>query len=311
MLDLGNEADRVTFDGLIKAADVLIENFDAKTRTKTGCTYDELSAKNPRLVVVSVTGYGLDGPYADRPGAGTLAEAFGGLTHMTGDADGPPMLSSVPIGDTLAAFSGVIGALAACWWRDARAGTGQHVDVSMYEPILQLAGGTIAGWDGKREPPARAGSRVHGGVPRNVYRTRDDRWVAVSGTTDAQVARLLTMIGRDSDDDRDRFGTSAARLAVADELDGLVADWIANHDRDDVIAAFLDARIPIAPVQDVRDVTADPHVNARHSVTTVEGAAMAAPAPRLSVTPGRIRSAGPALGADNEAVIAQWCEGRA
>jgi crotonobetainyl-CoA:carnitine CoA-transferase CaiB-like acyl-CoA transferase len=311
VLDLDDETSRPTFDKLVRAADVLIENFDAKTRARWHCTYEELSATNPRLVVVSVTGYGLDGPYADRPGAGTLAEAFGGLTHMTGERDGPPMLSSIPIGDTLAAFSGVIGTLAACWWRDARAGTGQHVDVSMFEPVLQLTGGTIASWDPDREPPARSGSRVLGGVPRNVYRTRDDRWVAVSGTTDAQVGRVLTMIGRDSDDDKERFGTSAARLGVADELDGLVADWIAARDQDDVVVAFLDARVPIAPVQDVRDLTRDAHVRARSSVATVEGTHMAAPAPHLSVTPGRIRSAGPALGADTEAVVAQWCEGRA
>ena len=297
-LDADDGDDRATFDQLVGAADVLVENLDAKTRARWHCTYDELAARNPRLVVVSVTCYGLDGPYADRPGAGTLAEAFGGLTHMTGEADGPPMLTSVPIGDTLTAFSGVIGALAACWWRDARAGTGQHVDVTMYEPVLQLVGGTIATWDGEGEPPGRSGSRVHGGVPRNVYRTSDGAWVAVSGTTDAQVARVLGIIGRDAPADRE-------------ELDRLVAAWIADHDRDAVITAFLDARVPIAPVQDVRDISADPQVRARGSVLSVGDTAMAAPAPHLSVTAGSIRSAGPELGADTDAVIAQWCGGRA
>jgi formyl-CoA transferase len=297
VLDLDDDG-HATFEQLVDAADVLVENLDAKTRARWHCTYDELATRNPRLVVVSVTCYGLDGPYADRPGAGTLAEAFGGLTHMTGEADGPPMLTSVPIGDTLTAFSGVIGALAACWWRDARAGTGQHVDVTMYEPVLQLVGGTIATWDGEHDPPSRSGSRVHGGVPRNVYRTRDGAWVAVSGTTDPQVTRVLGIIGRDAPADRE-------------ELDALVAGWIGAHDRADVLAAFLDARVPIAPVQDVRDISADLHVRARDSVITVGDTTMAAPAPHLSGTPGSIRSVGPELGADTDAVVAQWCGGRA
>ena len=278
-LDLDDDTDAATFRRLVAAADVLVENLPAALRERWSCTYDELHAHDPHLVVVSVTGYGLTGPYADRPGAGTLAEAFGGLTHMTGDADGPPMLPSVAIGDTLTAFSGVIGALAACWGRDAgEAQQGRHVDVSMYEPILHVMGGTIASYDTAGEPPSRAGSRVHGGVPRNVYRTLDDRYVAVSGTTDDQVARVLALIGRDTSADHERYGTSAARLRVADELDALVADWVAAHDRDTVVQQLLDARVPVAPVNDVRDVVTDPHVIARASVTD----GLAAPLPRMT-----------------------------
>ena len=169
---------------------------------------------NPSLVVVSVSCYGRSGPYAGRPGAGTLAEAFAGLTEMTGDADGPPMLASVAIGDTVTAFAGVIGALAACWSRDARGARGRLVDVSMYEPILAIMAGTIAAWDGEHPPPRRTGSRVAGGAPRNVYRTGDGRYVAVSGTTDPQVARLLEVMGRTSPEDHARFGRAADRAAT-------------------------------------------------------------------------------------------------
>ncbi len=168
---------------------------------------------------------------------------------MTGEADGPPMLASVAIGDTVTAFSGVIGALAACWSRDVRGRSGAHVDVSMYEPILAIMAGTIAGWDGAGEPPRRNGSRVPGGVPRNVYRTLDDAYVALSGTTDSQVARVLAVIGRDDDADRARFGTAAARLQVGDELDGLVADWIRAHPRDAVLDAFVGLAGPRVPGQ--------------------------------------------------------------
>jgi crotonobetainyl-CoA:carnitine CoA-transferase CaiB-like acyl-CoA transferase len=291
VLDLDAANDRDTFRAFVRAADVLVENLDAKTRERWGCTYDELTELNPRLVVVSVSCYGLTGPYAGRPGAGTLAEAFAGLTHMTGDADGPPMLSSVPIGDTLAAFSGVIGALAACWGRDARGAAGRHVDVAMYEPILQLVAGTIAGWDGGGEPPARTGSRVHGGAPRNVYETRDGQWVAVSGTTDAQVARILPLLGHDTPEDRERFGAAASRARTADELDALVAAWIVANDRDDVVRALLDARVPVAPVNDVRDLLADPQVQARASTQVMVDA---------------VTDDGPGLGEHTAEVTRDW-----
>ena len=273
MLDLesGRSPDDVaTFDALVAAADVLVENLTPALRQSWNCTYDALAARNPRLVVVSVSCFGATGPYADRPGAGTLAEAFAGLTHMTGEADGPPMLASVAIGDTVTAFSGVIGALAACWSRDARGGTGSHVDVSMYEPILAIMAGTLVGWDGIGEPPRRNGSRVPGGVPRNVYRTSDGRYVAVSGTTDSQVARVLEVIGHDTATDRARFGRAVDRVSASDELDALVAQWIAAHSRDDVIHALLDARVPVAPVNDARDILEDPHIASRGGITPPE-----------------------------------------
>jgi formyl-CoA transferase len=279
-------SDSATFDALVAAADVLVENLTPTLRTAWGCTYEELAARNPALVVVSVSCFGTTGPYADRPGAGTLAEAFAGLTHMTGEAAGPPMLASVAIGDTVTAFSGVIGALAACWARDTRDGTGSHVDVAMYEPILAIMAGTLVGWDGVGEPPRRNGSRVPGGAPRNVYRTSDGRYVAVSGTTDAQVARVLGVIGHDTPTDHARFGRAVDRLSAGDALDALVAEWITAHSRDEVMRALLDARVPAVPVNDARDILADPHIASRGG--------LAAPA------------VGPRLGEDRRDVLADW-----
>ncbi len=312
-LDLDTDGGRDLLHRLVDRADVLVENFSTSTLERWHCRYEELSARNPRLVMVSVSCYGATGPYRDWPGAGTLAEAFGGLTHMIGDADGPPMLPSVALGDTVTAMAGVIGALAACYHRDAGGGRGQHVDVSMYEPVLQLLTGTIATYDPAGEPPRRTGSRVPGGVPRNVYRTHDGHWVAVSGTTDAQVARLLPLLGRDTPADQARFGRSAARLAAADELDGLVADWIAARNREDVLATLLRARIPAAPVNDLRALLEDPHVSSRSSVVRVDddelGAlTMPAPTPRLDATPAQIRAPGPRLGAHNDEVVRDWLD---
>ena len=312
-LDLDQEVGRDLLHRLVEQADVLVENFPRSTLERWECGYEELAARNSRLVMVSVSCYGASGPYRDRAGAGTLAEAFGGLTNMTGEADGPPMLPSVALGDTITAMAGVIGTLAACYHRDIRGGPGQHVDVSMYEPILQLLAGTVVTYDPNGKTPRRTGSRVPGGVPRNVYRTGDGHWVVVSGTTDAQVARLLPLIGRDSPEDRERFGRSAARLAVADELDGLVADWITARDRDDVIEAFLGARIPAAPVNDLPTILDDPHVSSRASLVRVDDdelgqLTMPAPTPRLSVTPGQLRATGPKLGAHNDEVLREWLE---
>jgi len=265
-LDLETDEGQAEFREHVQWADVLVENFSPELRARRHCTYEELSAINEGLVHVAVSCFGLTGPYADRPGNGTIAEAFAGLTHMIGEPDGPPILPSVAIGDTLTAFWGVIGALVACWNRDVKGGKGRLVDVAMYEPILAVMATTIASWDGKSEPPKRTGSRVPGGVPRSVYETRDGQYVAVSGTTDAQVARVLKIIGRDTPEDRERYGTSAARLEHADDLDVLVAQWIVQHDRDAALGAFLEARVPVTAVNTARDVVTDEQVQTRDSL---------------------------------------------
>ena len=313
-LDLDRPEGCELFRRLLLRADVLVENLPAVLLERWGCRYEDLARANPRLVVVSVTCYGRSGPYADRPGAGSVAEAFAGLTHLTGEALGPPLLTSVPIGDTLAAVAGVVGALAACWSRDAgprASGRGQHVDVSMFEPVLQLLASSLLAWDRRDPPPHRMGSRVAGGVPRNTYRARDGRWIALSATTDAQVARVLRLLGRDTPEARGRFGSSPARLAHADELDALVAEWVAGRDADAALAACVGERLPAAAVNDFAALLSDPHVVARGSVVELRDPAlgplaMVAPVPRLSGTPGSIRSSGPALGAHNAEVYGEW-----
>lgn len=308
-LDPGTPDGQDVFRRLVPRFDVLVENLTPDLRRRWHCTYEELAAAHPGLVVVSVSCYGARGPYAERPGAGTLAEAFAGLTHMTGGADGPPTLPSLPLGDMLTGIVGALGAVVACYHR-RRGGGGQLVDVSMYEPVLQLLASTVAGWEPGSPSPSRTGSRVPNAAPRNVYRSADGGWVVVSGTTDAQVARVLRVIGRDTAEARDRFGSSAARLRVADELDALVAEWIAAHDRADVLDALLDARVPAAPVNDLDGLFADPHVTARDDIVSVIDAElgplmMVAPAPQLDGTPGAIRSTGPEQGAHNVEVYGE------
>jgi crotonobetainyl-CoA:carnitine CoA-transferase CaiB-like acyl-CoA transferase len=310
--NLDVEEGRELLHRLVEKCDVLVENFPEEMLAAWGCRYEDLRARNPDLVMVSVSCYGRTGPLADRPGAGTLAEAFGGLTNMTGPADGPPMLPSIPLGDTLVAFSGVIGALVAAWHARVNGGGGQHVDVSMYEPVLTLMQSTIVAYDpaSGEEPPHRTGSRIPTGVPRNLYRCRDGRWIVVSGTTDRQVSRILALIGRDTDADRAKFAKSVDRLRNADELDGYVAEWVGRTDGAAAIAGFESCRVPVAQVHDVPGLLADPHIAARHSLTTVTDPVLGditlvSPSPKLDATPGTIAFAGPPVGAHNGEVYGE------
>ena len=310
--DLETTEGRDLLRRLVGQVDVLVENYPAETLAAWGCAWEDLHALNPDLVMVSVSCYGRTGPLADRSGAGTLAEAFGGLTNMTGEPDGPPMLPSIPLGDTLVAFSGVIGALVAAWHARVNGGGGQLVDVSMYEPVLTLMQSTIIAWDptGDEPPPHRTGSRVPTGVPRNVYRARDDRWLVVSGTTDRQVARILDLMGQDTAENRARFGRSPDRLRNAYELDGLVAQWVGAHDSAEVMARLEAVRVPVAPVHDVPGLLADPHVVARGSLRTVDDpdigpVTLVTPSPHLSATPGEVRFTGPPPGAHNAEVYGE------
>jgi crotonobetainyl-CoA:carnitine CoA-transferase CaiB-like acyl-CoA transferase len=313
VLDPADPADLARIQELTASADVVVTNQPMKLLERWGCTPEAIAARNPAAVVVSVTCYGRTGPLGDQPGNGSLAEAFAGLTHLTGEADGPPMLPGVALGDTLVAVAGALGALAACWSRDAgrggTAGAGQHVDVSMYEPIVTLLGPAVAGWAPGDEPPARHGSRVEGGVPRNVYRAGDGGFLVLSGTTDAQVARVLEVIGRTDDEAQARYARSADRLAHADELDALVASWIAEHPRAHVLAAFEAVRVPVAPVHDLAQLAQHPQVQARGSLATAgePGAQVTLPGPlaHLSATPSSPGTA-PETATDVADVLDSW-----
>jgi formyl-CoA transferase len=311
VLDLSTVSGLERLRALTAAADVVVSNQPRRVLQRWGCTYEEIAQRNPSAVMVSVSAFGTEGPNAELPGNGTLAEAYGGVTHMTGDPSGPPMLPSVPLGDCLGAMSGFMGAVIALYWRDARGGTGQYVDASMFEPVVALMGPAMAGWSPDAPPPMRTGSRVPGGVPRNLYRSADGRWLALSGTTDAQSARVREVIGRTGPADAARWGRSAERLRHGDELDGLVAAWIAGRPADDVLRAFREARVPIVFVNDLRALLADPHVEARGSVVVVDDPEagpvhVPAPYPRLSATPGSFRRPAPALGADAPGILADW-----
>ncbi|MEY2454848.1 MAG: hypothetical protein QOD92_4422 [Acidimicrobiaceae bacterium] len=246
---------------LIAIADVIVLNQPRALLERWGCTDEQIDACNPRAVVAHVTAFGTTGPYADRIGNGTLAEAFVGLP-----------LSAVPLGDSLGAITGVVGVLTALYWRDARGGTGQVIDVSLYEALLQLLGPAVAGVSGVRSL-------------RDVFVAADGGAVAVSATTDAQLARLREVAGDD------------------------VVGWVAGRPASSAVEALLTARVPGVEANDLAHLAGDEHLVARASLTTIDGTTVPSPAPRLSATPGAVAHLGPGLGDHTEEVVAEWLHG--
>ncbi|MFC7881412.1 CaiB/BaiF CoA transferase family protein [Streptomyces sp. NPDC057376] len=306
-LDLSKPAGRTTLLRLAATADVVVENFRPGTLEKWDLGWDELSAVNPRLVLTRVTGFGQFGPYARRPGFGTLAEAMSGFAAMTGEPDAPPTLPPFGLADSIAALATAYAVMTALAARE-RTGEGQVVDMAIIEPILTVLGPQPTWYDQLGHVQPRTGNRSQNNAPRNTYRTADGTWVAVSTSAQSVAERVMRLVGRPELIDEPWFGSGADRALHADVLDAAVGDWIARHGRADVLAAFEKAEAAVAPVQDVRDVMADPQYQALDTVTTVDDPELGPLRMqnvlfRLSATPGAIRWAGRPHGADTEEVL--------
>ncbi|MDT0615406.1 CaiB/BaiF CoA transferase family protein [Streptomyces lancefieldiae] len=308
-LDLSKPAGRTTLLRLAATADVVVENFRPGTLEKWDLGWDELSAVNPRLVLTRVTGFGQVGPYARRPGFGTLAEAMSGFAAMTGEPDGPPTLPPFGLADSIAALATAYAVMTALAARE-RTGAGQIVDMAIIEPILTVLGPQPTWYDQLGHVQQRTGNRSQNNAPRNTYRTADGTWVAVSTSAQSVAERVMRLVGRPELIDEPWFATGADRARHCDVLDAAVGDWIARHGRADVLAAFEEAEAAIAPVQDVRDVMTDPQYQALDTVTTVDDPELGPLRMqnvlfRLSATPGAIRWAGRPHGADTEEVLTE------
>jgi crotonobetainyl-CoA:carnitine CoA-transferase CaiB-like acyl-CoA transferase len=309
-LYLGSPEGQEIFRAMVADADVVIENFRPGTLERWGLGWDELSSVNPRLVLARVTGFGQFGPYASRPGFGTLAEAMSGFAAITGEPDGPPTLPPFGLADGIAALTTAFAVMTALRARELT-GKGQVVDLAIIEPILTLLGPQPTVFDQLGEVQRRSGNRSANNAPRNTYRTRDGRWVAISTSAQSVAERVMKLVGRPEFVDEPWFGSGAERAEHADELDAAVASWIARRDRDEVVEAFEQAQAAVAPIHDVRDVVADPQYAALNSIVTVPDdelgpLRMQNVLFRLSDTPGEIRHAGPALGQHTAEVLAEY-----
>ncbi len=296
-LDLKDPDGLTDMRRLVDTADVLIENFRPGTLERLGLAPDDLLATNPRLVVVRLTGFGQDGPYASKPGFATIAEAMSGFASINGEPDGGPLLPPIALTDEVTGLAAAFATMVA-----VHSGKGQVVDVNLLESLAQFMGPLVAASRLLGYDQPRLGSGIPYSVPRGTYRCADGEWVAISASADSVAARVMELLGCGDDP---RFATFAGRVEHRDEVDALLGRWVGARPLDEVLAAFDAAHAAAAPVYSVSDYAADPHVAARGAVVEVDGVPMAAPIARLSETPGTVRWAGRPLGADTDEVLSE------
>lgn len=294
-LDLKTDAGRETLLRLADEAHVLVENFRPGTLERLGLGPEVLLARNPSLVICRVTGFGQDGPYAQRPGFATLAEAMSGFAAINGEPDGGPLLPPIALTDEMAALAGAFAIIVAVRWAE-RTGEGQVIDVNLLESLLQCMGPLPAayGLTGYLQP--RLGSGMPYSVPRGTWRCADGRWVAVSTSAESVAQRVMELLGLG---DREDLRSFAGRIAARDEIDDRMAAFCGERDLTEVLAAFEEADAAAAPVYDMADIFEDPHLAARGALVEADGVPMQGLVARFSRTPGRVRWAGRGLGADD------------
>ena len=293
---------------LLKEADVLIENFRPGTLEGWGMSPDELHAINPGLVILRISGYGQTGPYRDLPGFGVVGEAMGGLRHLTGEPGRVPVRVGVSIGDTLAALHGTIGVLTALFHRKVNGGKGQVIDVALHEAVFNVMESLIPEYSAFGAVREAAGSALPGIAPSNAYPCADG-WVLVAGNGDSIFKRLMQTIGRDDLGNAPDLANNAGRVARVQEIDAAIGAWTQSRSINDVLEQLGTARVPAGRVYTAKDICEDPHYRARDMILaqdTRDGYSVEVPGivPKLSATPGTIRSSAPRLGDDTDAVLA-------
>ena len=291
-LDLKDDTDREVFLRLVSEADVLVENFRPGTLERLGLGPDRLHELNARLVITRVSGFGQDGPYAQRPGFASIAESMSGFAAVNGPADGPPMLPAIALTDELTALVAAFATMVAVHSR-----VGQVVDVSLLESIFHVMGpvASLFALTGELQP--RLGSGLPYTVPRGAYRCSDGRWVGISASSDSVAGRVMHILGVGDDE---RFATFDGRTKHRDELERLMTEWCAVRPQDEVLKVFEDAEAAIGPILDMADIARDPHYLARQAIVNVGETPMQNLIAKLSKTPGVLRHEGRAKDADGD-----------
>jgi crotonobetainyl-CoA:carnitine CoA-transferase CaiB-like acyl-CoA transferase len=310
-LDLASERGREIFLRLVDRADAVIENFRPGTFARWGLAYDELAAVNPRIVLLHCSGYGQYGPYAHRPGYGTVAEGISGIPSFTGFPDRPPQLSAFPLADTMAAVFGLVGLLSALYERDVLGGErGQEIDISLYEPVFRLAESQVIGYDQLGIVKKRRGNRLDEDSPRNAYETSDGEWITISASSDRTFARLARAVGRPKLCADPKFATNEARIANDVELDEIVADWIRRRTAREVLDVFDANDVVAGRIYSIADIFEDPHYRARDDIVDVPDEDLGTVKqpgvfPKFSRSRCELRRSGGRLGRDNDEVFAE------
>ena len=306
-LDLRTPEGQELVRQLVQDADVLIENFRPGALEAWGLSPDDLIARNPKLIVLRISGYGQTGPYRNRPGFGVIGEAMGGLRHLTAEPGRVPVRVGVSIGDTLSALHGVIGILLSLQHRHAT-GRGQVIDVALYEAVFNCMESLLPEYSAFGAVRGPAGSALPGIAPTNAYQCKDGAYALIAGNGDSIFKRLMLLIGREDLANDVSLQDNAGRVARVQELDQAVGEWTAKHSVDDVLNALEGASVPAGRIYTVADIAADPHYAAREMLQNIQlddGSQLTIPGvvPKLSVTPGQHRSNAPALGQDTDAIL--------
>ncbi len=306
-LDLKQSEAQEIVRSLAAEADVLIENFRPGAMEGWGLGPDALLARNPRLVMLRISGYGQTGPYRDKPGFGVVAEAMGGLRHLTAEPGRVPVRVGVSIGDTLASLHGVIGVLMALHHRHA-SGKGQVIDVALYEAVFNCMESLLPEYSAFGAIRGPAGSALPGIAPTNAYRCKDGGYALVAGNGDSIYKRLMAAIGRDDLGQDPALADNAGRVQRVEEIDAAIGEWTAQRSVDEVLTVLDAVHVPAGRIYTVADIAADPHYLARGMLAPLrmdDGSTMAVPGivPKLSLTPGGHRRNAPSLGQDTDAVL--------
>jgi formyl-CoA transferase len=307
-LDLRQAEAQGVVRSLVKEVDVLIENFKPGMLEEWGLGWEDLKAINPKLVMLRVSGYGQTGPYRDRPGFGVVGEAMGGLRHLSGEAGRTPVRVGVSIGDSLSALHGVIGILLALRARDGEQGQGQMIDVALYESVFNMMESLLPEYSVFNEVRQPAGSSLPGIAPSNAYRCKDGKFVLIAGNGDSIFKRLMTLIGREDLGHDPALESNDGRVRQVERIDDAISEWTLARELDEVLHALNGQRIPAGKIYDVADIAADPHYQARDMILESQlpdGTPIKLPGivPKLSATPGEVRSAAPTLGQHTDEIL--------
>ncbi|MCP1673485.1 crotonobetainyl-CoA:carnitine CoA-transferase CaiB-like acyl-CoA transferase [Natronocella acetinitrilica] len=311
-LDLRQPSGQDVLRRMIEEADILIENFRPGTMERWGLGWEQLSAINPRLIMVRVTGFGQTGPYANRAGYASVCEAMGGLRYICGYPDRPPVRVGISLGDTLAGINAAMGAMMALQERH-RSGKGQVVDSAIFESVLGVMESLIPEYANGGHIRERAGSFLPGIAPSNAYPARDGRDIIIGANQDTVFARLCEAMGQPELAEDTRYATHKARGRHQQELDALISQWTLQHDAEVLVDLLAEQGVPAGLVYRAPEMLADPHFQSRQSIVSVDDehngtVPMQNVFPRLSRSPGHIRHSGPQLGAHTEEVLQQWLE---
>ena len=307
-LDLRQPEGQDVVRSLVKEADILIENFRPGQMEKWGLGYEALSQINPGLIMLRVSGYGQTGPYRDRPGFGVIGEAMGGLRYLSGEPGRPPVRVGVSIGDTLSGLHGVIGTLMALRHREQQGGLGQEIDVALYESVFNMMESLLPEYSKFGAVRQPSGASMPGIAPTNAYLCRDGKYALIAGNGDSIFRRLMTIIERTDLAEDPALADNQGRAGQADRLDDAISQWTAQRDLDDVLDAMNQAGVPCGKSYDAADIASDPHYRARDMILKTElpdGSAVEVPGivPKLSRTPGEVRSLAPRLGEHTQEIL--------